>query len=78
MLPCKYEGFLCASVNATNPTVKHEDPNAVQAVVQAVSRDATAPATVVKILAHKTHSPQETEAMKALSVSSLMLCTLET
>ena len=57
------------TVNATNPLVKHEDPNSVQAVVQAVCRDPTAPAAAVRILAHKIHSPQEREATKALSVS---------
>ena len=57
-------------VNATSPLVKHEDPHSVQAVVQAVNADSSAPQIVVKILAHKIHSPQEREAMKALSVSS--------
>lgn len=59
----------CVSVNATNPLVRHEGPNAVQAVVQAVLQDTAAPTTAVRILAHKIHSPQEREAMKALSVS---------
>ena len=66
-------------MTATNPLVKHEDPIAVQAVVQAVCRDPTAPQMAVKILAHKIHSPQEREAMKALSVSVFILvCHIQT
>ncbi|XP_018009498.1 ADP-ribosylation factor-binding protein GGA1 [Hyalella azteca] len=56
-------------LNATNPLVRHEDPNSVQAVVQAVCQDPVpASAVAVRILAHKIHSPQQREAMKALSV----------
>ncbi|KAF2349374.1 VHS domain [Trinorchestia longiramus] len=67
---CQETSLDAVILNATNPLVKHEDPSAVQAVVQAVCRDPSAAAAAVRILAHKIHSPQQREAMKALSVST--------
>ncbi|XP_076039111.1 ADP-ribosylation factor-binding protein Gga isoform X3 [Oratosquilla oratoria] len=53
---------------ATNPLNLEDDPNAIQAVCQAVNNEGGNVQTAVRLIAHKIQSPQERESMQALSV----------
>ncbi|KAK7065287.1 ARF-binding protein [Halocaridina rubra] len=53
---------------STNPLNVEDDPNAIQAVCHAVSADPGSIQTAVRLIAHKIQSPQEREALQALSV----------
>ncbi|XP_050701716.1 ADP-ribosylation factor-binding protein GGA1-like [Eriocheir sinensis] len=52
----------------TSPLNAEDDPNAIQAVCQAVLSEPSGVSTAVRLLAHKIQSPQEREALQALSV----------
>ncbi|KAG7164898.1 ADP-ribosylation factor-binding protein GGA1-like [Homarus americanus] len=53
---------------STSPLNIEDDPNSIQAVCQAVTSESGGVQTAVRLLAHKIQSPQEREALQALSV----------
>ncbi|XP_066987016.1 ADP-ribosylation factor-binding protein GGA1 isoform X1 [Macrobrachium rosenbergii] len=53
---------------STNPLNVEDDPNAIQAVCHAVTGEPGGIQTAVRLIAHKIQSPQEREALQALSV----------
>ncbi|XP_071528868.1 ADP-ribosylation factor-binding protein GGA3 [Panulirus ornatus] len=61
---------------ATSPLNPEDDPNSIQAVCHAVTAEPGGVQTAVRLLAHKIQSPQEREALQALSVSLLTLSLL--
>ena len=54
---------------ATNPAMREEDWDHIMAFCDQVNRELEGPQTAVRLLAHKIQSPQEREALFALSVS---------
>ena len=65
------ESTLVSSVSdkATNPSRKDEDWDAIMAFCDQVNKELEGPQISVRLIAHKIQSPQEREALFALTVS---------
>ena len=64
---------LCLSARATNPLNKEEDWDFIMAFCDQINKELEGPQIAVRLLAHKIQSPQEKEALFALSVSRMRI-----
>lgn len=61
-------------MKATNPLVEKPDPLDVAAFCERVAHEEDGPQIAAKLLAYRIHSPQEKEALNALSVNYIHTC----
>lgn len=63
---------MCIVDKATNPACRDEDWDAIMAFCDRVNKELEGPQISVRLLAHKIQSPQEREALYALTVSYIL------
>lgn len=69
MINEKYLWNLLFLDKATNPSTKDDDWEAILAFCDQINKELEGPQIAVRLLAHKIQSPQEKEALYALTVS---------
>lgn len=59
---------------ATSPTSQHYNSDTLKVIVELINKEPNGPAVALRLLAHKIQSPQEREALCALTVNTILFC----